>query len=77
MFCLRWVFIVVCGLLIAAASLVAECGLGQEGFSSCGYWALCVWGSVVMAHRLSCPVACGIFPYQGLNPCPLHWQVGP
>ena len=24
---------------------------------------------------LSCSVACGIFPDQGLNPCPLHWQV--
>ena len=23
---------------------------------------------------LSCPTACGIFPDQGLNPCPLHWQ---
>ena len=24
--------------------------------------------------RLSCSVACGIFPDQGSNPCPLHWQ---
>ena len=31
-------------------------------------------GSVVVAHGLSCSVACGIFPYQGSNPCPLHWQ---
>ena len=31
-------------------------------------------GSVVVAHGLSCPVACGIFPDQGSNPCPLHWQ---
>ena len=43
-------FIVVHGLLIAVASLVAE-------------------------HGLSCSTACGIFPDQGLNPCPLHWQV--
>ena len=28
-----------------------------------------------MAHGLSCSTACGIFPDQGLNPCPLHWQV--
>lgn len=28
-------------------------------------------GSVVVAHRLSCPLACGIFLEQGLNPCPL------
>ena len=31
-------------------------------------------GSVVVAHGLSCSAACGIFPGQGLNPCPLHWQ---
>ena len=31
-------------------------------------------GSVVMAHGLSCSAACGIFPDQGSNPCPLHWQ---
>ena len=30
--------------------------------------------SVVEAHRLSCSSACGIFPGQGSNPCPLHWQ---
>ena len=31
-------------------------------------------GSVVVAHGLSCSVACGIFPDQGSNPCSLHWQ---
>ena len=31
-------------------------------------------GSVVVAHGLSCSVACGIFPDQAQNPCPLHWQ---
>ena len=31
-------------------------------------------GSVVVAHGPSCSAACGIFPGQGLNPCPLHWQ---
>ena len=31
-------------------------------------------GSVVVAHGLSCSAACGIFPDQGSNPCPLHWQ---
>ena len=30
--------------------------------------------SVVVAHGPSCSVACGIFPDQGSNPCPLHWQ---
>ena len=28
--------------------------------------------SVVVAHRLRCPTACGIFPHQGVNLCPLH-----
>ena len=32
-------------------------------------------GSAVAAHGLSCFVACGTLPDQGLNPCPLHWQV--
>ena len=31
-------------------------------------------GSVAEAHRLSGSVACGIFPNQGSNPCPLYWQ---
>ena len=31
-------------------------------------------GSVVVAHGLSCSVACGIFLDQGLNPCPVHSQ---
>ena len=32
-------------------------------------------GSAVTGPRLSCSVACGIFPDQGSNPCFLHWQV--
>ena len=31
-------------------------------------------GSVVVAHGLSRSAACGIFPDQGSNLCPLHWQ---
>ena len=31
-------------------------------------------GSVVVSHGPSCSAACGIFPDQGSNPCPLHWQ---
>ena len=30
--------------------------------------------SAIVAHGPSCSVACGIFPDQGSNPCPLHWQ---
>ena len=49
-------------LLIAVASLVAEHGLQSAG-------------SVLVAHRLSCLSACGIFQDQGSNPHPLCWQV--
>ena len=31
-------------------------------------------GSAVVAHEPSCSAACGIFPDQGSNPRPLHWQ---
>ena len=31
-------------------------------------------GSVVVAYGPSCSAACGIFPDQGSNPRPLHWQ---
>ena len=31
-------------------------------------------GSVAVAHGPSCSAACGIFPDQGSNPRPLHWQ---
>ena len=34
-------------------------------------------GSVVVAHGPSCSTAYGIFPDQGSNPCPLHWQADP
>ena len=48
----------------------------------CGSWAFyCVWstgsrhpGSVAVEHRLSCSMACGIFPDQRGNMCSLHWQ---
>ena len=31
-------------------------------------------GPAIVAHGPSCSAACGIFPDQGLNPGPLHWQ---
>ena len=31
-------------------------------------------GLVVVAHGPSCSAACGFYPDQGSNPCPLHWQ---
>ena len=41
--------------------------------SSCSVCAL-EGGSVVVGHGFSCSMAWGIFPYQGLNLCPLHQQ---
>ena len=49
--------------------LLWSMGSRHTGFSSCDHS-----GSVVVPHGLSCSVACGIFPDQGSNPCPLHWQ---
>ena len=67
-------FVAVRGLLIAVASLVTEHRLQACGLSSCGSQALeCRLSSC--GARLSCSAACGIFPDQGSNLCPLHWQV--
>ena len=75
---LCWVFISVRGLSLVVAS-------GGHSSSWCAGPSLsrplllrstgsrCA-GSVVVAHGLSCSAACGIFPDQGSNPCPLHWQ---
>ena len=77
-FWLCWVFVSVRGLSLVAAS---------RGHSSSRCTGLSLLrplllrstgsrraGSVVVAHGLSCSAACGIFPDQGSNPCPLHWQ---
>lgn len=45
---------------------VSHCGF----FSCCRTWALGLMGSIVVAHELSCSVACGIFLNQGSNLCP-------
>ena len=39
---------------------------------ACGLWSM---GSVVVSHGLTWFIACGIFPDQGANPCPLYKQV--
>ena len=74
-------FVAVRRLLIEVASLVAEHGLQACGLQQLWYMGSVVvarrlqsTGSVVVVHGLSCSVACGIFPDQGSNPCPLHWQ---
>ena len=77
-FWLCWVFVSVRGLSLVAAS-------GGHSSSRCAGLSLSRplllrstgskrAGSVVVAHGPSCSAACGIFPDQGSNPCPLHWQ---
>ena len=65
------------GLLSSCSEWASHSG----GFSCCAAWisdamapGLQSVGSVVLARRLSCPTAHGIFPGQRLNPCLLHWQ---
>ena len=62
-------FVAMCGLLIVVAFLIAEHGLWGTGSSVVG-----AIGSVVVAFRLRCPIACGIFLDQGSNLCDLQWQ---
>ena len=75
-FWLCWVFISVRGLSLVVAS-------GGHPSSWCAGLSLSRplllrssgsrrAGSVIVAHGPSCSTACGIFPDQGLNPCPLH-----
>ena len=75
---LCWVFVSVQGLSLVAAS-------GGHSSSQCGGLSLSRplllrstgsrrAGSAIVAHGPSRSAACGIFPDQGLNPCPLHWQ---
>ena len=70
--CSGWAF--PCG----GSSCYGAQALGHVCFSCCGTWALQLWhrGSVVVMHRLSFPVACGILvPRPGLTPHPLHCQI--
>ena len=67
-FWLCWVFVSVRGLSLVVASrglsLSRPLLLRSTGSRRTG--------SVVVAHGPSCSAACGIFPDQGSNPCPLH-----
>ena len=86
--CLSWafsgggeqglLFVVVQGLLIVVASLVAERRLQERGPQELwqagsevvapGLWSV---ASSNRGTRLGCSTACGIFADQGLNECPL------
>ena len=77
-FRLCWVFVSVRGLFLIAAS-GGQSSLRCAGLSLSRPLLLQSTGSrragsVVVAHGLSCSMACGIFSDQGSNPCPLHWH---
>ena len=56
--------------------LLQSTGSRLVGFSSWGTQARWFWlmGPIVVASGGNCSAACGIFPDQGSNPCPLPWQ---
>ena len=77
-FWLCWVFVSARGLSLVTAS-------GGHSSSRCAGLSLSRplllqstgsrrAGSAIVAHGPSRSAACGIFPAQGSNPCPLHWQ---
>ena len=75
---LCWVFVSVRGLSLVAASgghSSSRCvGLSLSRPLSLRGTGSRRAGSAIVAHGPSCSAARGIFPDQGSNPCPLHWQ---
>ena len=70
LFRLCWLFVSVRGPSLVAVSrdypLVACTGFSLRGFSHCRAWAVGLMDfSSHVAHRLSCPETCGIFPDHG------------
>ena len=74
-FWLYWVFSTTCRAFASCSEqgLLSSCGASHcSGFPCCKAWALySMWPLVIVVHELSCPLARGIFPDQGLNPCSL------
>ena len=80
------VFLAMPGLLCCtqASPGCSEQGMRFSGrvwaFHCCGFSCYRAWALEhrlqLVAHGLSCPAACGFFPDQGWNLCPLHWEVG-
>ena len=82
---LLWVFVAILRLSLFAlhGGYSLSCRVWVSyccGFSCCKAWGLGHTGSTVVAHGLSCPMAYGIFPDKGSNPCPHqilnHWWLG-
>ena len=78
-FWLYWVFVAAQAFPSCSKwGLLSSCGVWASpcsGFSCCGAQTLGAWALVVVVHGLCCSAAGGIFPDQGSNPCPLHWQL--
>ena len=65
-------FIWLCWAIVAAQEL-SPAVVSRSPLLSCPTSSWCT-GSVVIAHGFRCSWACGIFPDQGPNIGPLHWQ---
>ena len=77
-FWLCWVFAAACGLVLVGEHVIwctQASVIVAHRLSNCDSWALELRLSGCGAHRFSYSEACGVFPGQGSNPCPLHWQV--
>ena len=83
--CCLFIYLWLCWVLVSARGLSLVVASGGHSSSRCAGLSLSrpllLWstgsrraGSVIVAHGPSCSTACGIFPDQGSNPCPLHWQ---
>ena len=64
---LCWVFITFEGFLQLQRAVACLCRAQALGSQASG----------AVVYRLSCSATCGIFPDQGLNLCPQHWQADP
>ena len=68
-----------CGVQDSHCGGFSCCGAQTPGAQASVVVAQFPWlqhaGAVVLVHGLSCSAVCGIFLDQGLNSCPLHWQV--
>ena len=79
-----FIYLWLCWVSISARGLSPVVSSGGHSSSQCVGFSLSrplLWstgsrraGSVIVAHRPSCSAARGIFPDEGSNPCPLHWQ---
>ena len=61
-------------LLGEGVSLLGSSSLLGDGFSLQWPFLLQFLGLVAVIREFGCSMACGIFPDQESNPCPLHWQ---